>query len=163
MKYLLSITAPVLLVVVAITINSDNGSSAQFYDYPTFTEFHHTCDGASATGSTCSGTCPDACGCTCNSGFWSCSCSCSCAGGDDIADAQLTLAPKEKWEKTLAIVAEEDTENSRRLYTMITELYQFGSQNKIAEFNKLAETLDVEMMKLEAKTLDKIIELVVAG
>lgn len=166
MKYLFSLTVPLLLLFAVVTYNADETPEA-YYDYETFAEFHHECDGSSTTGSTCSATCQDACNCSCTTGFWSCSCTCSCPGGpggtpqastDPGHDIKITIPADERWELIQKIISTEDSDIAREIVANVGELHQLGKDKKVAEFTTLAGELDKKMMKLKGGTLDKLID-----
>lgn len=159
MKYLFSITVPVLLLFFAAGY-SQNIEEATAYTHPTFTEFHHECSASSAIGSTCSGTCTDACSCTCSSGFMSCSCECKCGTGSTTTkptERHLSIPSEDRWISILEVVASEDTKHAKNVYKDIKKLHQFGKAKDIDSFEVLSSKLDKDLMLLQPATLENLI------
>ncbi|HKK76691.1 MAG TPA: hypothetical protein VJ953_16560 [Saprospiraceae bacterium] len=149
------------LVFASITVSYERNVVK---DYDTFTEFlHHTCNGTSAIGGTCSATCRDAADCSCTSGFFTCSCSCTIATEDQTSieveplEQTITPAPLERWEKVQTIISEENTAVAKNLSKKLMKTYELGQSNQIEEFLAHTEELEREMMNLQPKTLQKLV------
>ena len=164
MKYLFSLSVPLLLLALVVTTNSQESDSVYAFDYATLSEFVEDCEGKNALGATCEAKCPSQ-GCACQTNIFRCNCYCvggGSPGGPDEASISnpvknLTLPAEDVWVKVLAVIESEDTELARDLYDSVVKLRGLGERNLIEEYDALAVELDKKFMELKPATLEKFL------
>ena len=85
MKYLFSLTIPLLLVAVALLPEVDQNDFISYsQQYNTISALVEDCSGENALGAKCEAKCPGQ-GCACQTNIFKCNC--YCVGGDSGPDA----------------------------------------------------------------------------
>ena len=164
MKYLFSLTIPLLLVAVALLPEADQNDFISYsQQYNTISALVEDCSGENALGAKCEAKCPGQ-GCACQTNIFKCNC--YCVGGDSGPDApaqanatqKLTLPSEEAWKVMLAVLATEKSDLSRDLQLKVRTLREYAELGNLAAYDALADEMDVQFMKLKSATLELFVE-----
>ena len=173
MKYLLSLTIPLLLLSYLVLgggqqnpasedriVALGDGDYANLADYASLTELRNDCGGEAVIGGSCSADCAD--DCNCETGLFLCRCACGSVpetqhSAQPQDQTSITPPPAESFDRLLEIVGAEDSQTARRFAEDVQRLRASGATPDLAGYDALAEKLDEDVLQLSPATLEKII------
>jgi len=130
----------------------DQGRAVSEQKIEVVTSDHHSCDGTSGIGGTCSATCTDDQGCSCSSGFFTCSCSCD----DEAISVELTPGPIENWNTVSDILENSGNSEAIGLAAEMPRVRELAISNKFEEYVKEAKKLDRTFESLPRSIIEEV-------
>ena len=164
LKYILSLAVPLLLLFMAYAGGTSDAVAINDYQYDTISDMIRDCEGSNGLGGSCEAKCSG--GCKCSTGLFKCKCGCEeTTEAEDMGNAapdkdihwHVTPAPASSWEKMLAIVGSEETQNAKEIYQQIETLRTLGEQEEYEKYDALADIMEEKVMTLQPETLEAIV------